>query len=59
MRHPADDADQHAAGREERRRKRRYGMRTIGAGARLLARLITRSAAAGARKKRRTSRKKT
>ena len=58
MRHPADDADPHAAGREERRRKRRYGMRTTGAGTRLLARLITRPEATGARKKRRTSRKK-
>ncbi len=58
MRHPANDADPHAAGREERRRKRRYGMHTTGAGTRLLARLITRPAPAGARKKRRAARKK-
>lgn len=58
MRHPQERNDLHAARREQRHRKRRYGMRTTGAGARLLAHLMGRPATARPAKKRRISGKK-
>jgi hypothetical protein len=59
MRESENHADLHAARREQRRRKKQYGMRTAGAGARLLARLAERPVTARAGKKRRASRRKT
>lgn len=57
MRDTGNHADPHAARREQRRRKKRYGMRTTGAGTRLLARLLTRPARSRAHKKRSARRK--
>lgn len=58
MRHPEERNDPHAARREQRHRKKRYGMRTTGAGARLLAHLIGRPVTGRPAKKRRISRKR-
>ena len=58
MRHPEERNDPHAARREQTRRKKRYGMRTTGVGARLLAHLISRPVTGRSAKKRRISGKK-